>query len=272
MTKSPQAFRSIGEVARLVGVATHVLRYWESQFPALSPVKRPDGRRYYRPDDVALAAGLCEVMREDGLTIRGANLLIAKDKGASLRARGRARLGLVDGAENGAQNGADEASADAAVTSAARAARRRKTARTPADGTDASTAPRPTARTPRRPPAPPSDSLPLFPDLFATEAESEPPTAPDTTAMPTAPAHRAPAPKFDAAARAKDRVQDRVPDTAAAPDHAPPATAERSTAPHRPILWLSRLTSTAAALRVRTAPMPDEARHLARALRRAHHV
>ena len=90
--KSPQAFRSIGEVARLVGVATHVLRYWETQFPALAPVRRPDGRRYYRPDDLLLAAGLCEVMREEGLTIRGAQRLIALDKGATLRERGRLRL------------------------------------------------------------------------------------------------------------------------------------------------------------------------------------
>lgn len=90
--KSPQAFRSIGEVARLVGVATHVLRYWETQFPALAPVRRPDGRRYYRPDDLLLAAGLCEVLREDGLTIRGARRLIEMDKGAALRERGRLRL------------------------------------------------------------------------------------------------------------------------------------------------------------------------------------
>lgn len=90
--KSPQAFRSIGEVARLVGVATHVLRYWETQFPALAPVRRPDGRRYYRPDDLLLAAGLCEVLREDGLTIRGARRLIDLDKGAALRDRGRLRL------------------------------------------------------------------------------------------------------------------------------------------------------------------------------------
>lgn len=90
--KSPQAFRSIGEVAGLVGVATHVLRYWETQFPALAPVRRPDGRRYYRPDDLFLAAGLCEVMREDGLTIRGARRLIERDKGAAIRQRGRQRL------------------------------------------------------------------------------------------------------------------------------------------------------------------------------------
>lgn len=92
MTKSPHAFRSIGEVARLVGVATHVLRYWETQFTALRPVKRADGRRHYRPDDVLLVAGICEALHEEGLTIRGARRLIAMDGGAGLRARGAGRL------------------------------------------------------------------------------------------------------------------------------------------------------------------------------------
>lgn len=104
MRKATEAFRSIGEVARLVGVATHVLRYWEGQFPALSPVKRADGRRYYRPDDVRLAAGLYQVLREDGLTLRGARKLISKDKGAALRVLGGQRLGgewaLSEGADS----------------------------------------------------------------------------------------------------------------------------------------------------------------------------
>ncbi|PZO66545.1 MAG: MerR family transcriptional regulator [Paracoccus denitrificans] len=93
MAKSPDAYRSIGEVARLIGVAPHVLRYWEQQFSQLSPVKRADGRRYYRPDDVRLAAGLCEVLRVEGLTIRGAKRLITSDRGALVRQRGAVRLG-----------------------------------------------------------------------------------------------------------------------------------------------------------------------------------
>ncbi|MDS9468556.1 MerR family transcriptional regulator [Paracoccus sp. MBLB3053] len=93
MDKSPDAFRSIGEVSRLVGVAPHVLRYWETQFSQLSPVKRGDGRRYYRPDDVRLVAGLCQVMREEGLSIRGAKRLISSDRGAELRRIGEIRLG-----------------------------------------------------------------------------------------------------------------------------------------------------------------------------------
>nr|WP_010392415.1 MerR family transcriptional regulator [Paracoccus sp. TRP] len=93
MSKSPDAFRSIGEVSRLVGVAPHVLRYWETQFSQLAPVKRADGRRYYRPDDVRLVAGLYQVMREEGLSIRGAKRLIAADRGTGLREIGAARLG-----------------------------------------------------------------------------------------------------------------------------------------------------------------------------------
>ncbi|MTE00054.1 MerR family transcriptional regulator [Paracoccus sp. YIM 132242] len=97
MTKGADAFRSIGEVARLLGVAPHVLRYWETQFPLLKPMKRPDGRRYYRPEDVRLAAGLCTVLRDEGLTIRGAKKLLARDRGATVRERGLERLaGLAD--------------------------------------------------------------------------------------------------------------------------------------------------------------------------------
>lgn len=93
MAKGAEAFRSIGEVAKLIGVAPHVLRYWETQFGLLKPMKRADGRRYYRPDDVRLAAGLCEVLRDEGLTIRGAKKLLAKDRGETVRARGALKLG-----------------------------------------------------------------------------------------------------------------------------------------------------------------------------------
>ncbi len=97
MKKAVDAFRSIGEVSQLVGVAPHVLRYWEAQFPLFSPVKRRDGRRYYRPDDVKLAAGLCALLREDGVSIRGAKKLMSADRGASLKARGAARLPALFG-------------------------------------------------------------------------------------------------------------------------------------------------------------------------------
>lgn len=96
MAKSAEAFRSIGEVAKLVGVAPHVLRYWETQFTMLRPMKRGDGRRYYRPADIALAAGICELLRDQGLTIRGARKQLSDDKGQSVRALGSARLSRDD--------------------------------------------------------------------------------------------------------------------------------------------------------------------------------
>lgn len=96
MQKGTEAFRSIGEVASMLGIAPHVLRYWETQFAQLRPMKRPDGRRYYRPEDVQLAAGLCEVLREEGLTIRGARKLLARDRGESVRQRGAERLARSD--------------------------------------------------------------------------------------------------------------------------------------------------------------------------------
>lgn len=93
MAKGAEAFRSIGEVAKLIGVAPHVLRYWETQFSLLKPMKRGDGRRYYRPDDVRLAAGICEILRDEGLTIRGAKKMLAKDRGETVRRRGAIKLG-----------------------------------------------------------------------------------------------------------------------------------------------------------------------------------
>lgn len=99
MRKKAEAFRSIGEVAKLLGVAPHVLRYWETQFSQLRPMKRPDGRRYYRQEDVLLAAGIYEILRDDGLTIRGAKKRLAQDRGQEIREKGALRLGEALGAE-----------------------------------------------------------------------------------------------------------------------------------------------------------------------------
>ncbi|WP_347137918.1 MerR family transcriptional regulator [Paracoccus sp. SSK6] len=127
MTKGADAFRSIGEVARLLGVAPHVLRYWETQFSLLKPMKRPDGRRYYRPDDVRLAAGLCTILRDEGLTIRGAKKLLARDRGAAVRERGAARLAeIVDAAEPVADIDITEDEADALPAHAPRSRHRRR--------------------------------------------------------------------------------------------------------------------------------------------------
>lgn len=70
--KEPGALRTIGEVAKALGLKQHVLRYWEEQFPMLRPLTRAGGRRYYRPEDVALVARIDELLHREGYTIRGA--------------------------------------------------------------------------------------------------------------------------------------------------------------------------------------------------------
>jgi len=70
--KSAEAFRTIGEAAAELGLKTHVLRFWETKFDNLRPMKRPDGRRFYRPDDMELLRRLQNLLHVQGLTIRGA--------------------------------------------------------------------------------------------------------------------------------------------------------------------------------------------------------
>ena len=70
--KDAGALRTIGEVAQATGVKSHVLRYWEAQFPTLKPLKRSGGRRYYRPEDVALIETIDRLVNREGYTLRGA--------------------------------------------------------------------------------------------------------------------------------------------------------------------------------------------------------
>lgn len=79
MEKSRDAFRTIGEVADLLGTPAHVLRFWESRFPQIRPVKRAGGRRYYRPSDVALLSGIKRLLHGDGLTIRGVQKVLREN-------------------------------------------------------------------------------------------------------------------------------------------------------------------------------------------------
>ena len=78
MSKSAQAFRTIREVADWLGVAAHVLRFWESKFTQIKPVKRAGGRRYYRPADMALVGGIKVLLHDRGLTIRGVQKMISE--------------------------------------------------------------------------------------------------------------------------------------------------------------------------------------------------
>ena len=79
MEKSPEAFRTISEVADLLDTPAHVLRFWESRFPQIRPVKRAGGRRYYRPSDVALLSGIKRLLHGDGLTIRGVQKVLREN-------------------------------------------------------------------------------------------------------------------------------------------------------------------------------------------------
>ena len=69
--KAPDAFRTIGELSAELGVAQHILRYWETRFPQLKPLQRAGNRRYYRAADVALARRIHDLLANQGYTVRG---------------------------------------------------------------------------------------------------------------------------------------------------------------------------------------------------------
>jgi len=74
--KAPGAFRTIGELSQELGVAQHILRYWETKFPQLRPLQRAGNRRYYRPADVDLARKIHRLLSQDGYTVRGVQKLL----------------------------------------------------------------------------------------------------------------------------------------------------------------------------------------------------
>ena len=80
MSKSRDAFRTISEVSTTLDTPAHVLRFWESKFNQVKPVKRAGGRRYYRPADMNLLAGIKGLLHDDGMTIKGAQKLL-REKG-----------------------------------------------------------------------------------------------------------------------------------------------------------------------------------------------
>jgi len=82
--KSADAFRTISEVANWLGVQTHVLRFWESKFTQIKPVKRAGGRRYYRPADMELIGGIKILLHDNGMTIRGVQKILREQGVAAL--------------------------------------------------------------------------------------------------------------------------------------------------------------------------------------------
>ena len=81
--KAPDAFRTIGELSAQLGVAQHILRYWETKFPQLKPLQRAGNRRYYRPAEVALARRIHHLLSQQGYTVRGVQKLLADRSAAA---------------------------------------------------------------------------------------------------------------------------------------------------------------------------------------------
>ena len=165
MSKSAEAFRTISEVAEVLDTPAHVLRFWESRFAQIKPVKRAGGRRYYRPADVALLGGIRKLLHDDGLTIRGVQKI--------LRERGVRHVAAVAGLD---LDTADDAAMAPVVTEQA--------------APPAAAAPWPAAPAPVSAPAgsalqPDPDDLPQ--DLFAAADKSSPvqTARPFTTPLPT---------------------------------------------------------------------------------------
>jgi DNA-binding transcriptional MerR regulator len=88
MDKSPDAFRTISEAAEDLNLPQHVLRFWETRFPQIKPLKRGGGRRYYRPDDVELLRAIKQLLYGEGYTIKGVQRLF-KEQGARAIAAAR---------------------------------------------------------------------------------------------------------------------------------------------------------------------------------------
>ena len=92
--KSPGAFRTISEVSNALEVPPHVLRFWETKFPQIKPLKRGGGRRYYRPEDVSLLRQIRQLLYNDGYTIKGVQRLL---KEGALK--NTAQVGVVTASE-----------------------------------------------------------------------------------------------------------------------------------------------------------------------------
>tara|TARA_A100001011_G_scaffold362729_1_gene412033 strand:+ start:369 stop:803 length:435 start_codon:yes stop_codon:yes gene_type:complete len=77
--KSPHAFRTISEASDILSLPPHVLRFWESKFTQIKPIKRAGGRRFYRPNDILFILGIKKLLHSDGLTINGVKRIIKEN-------------------------------------------------------------------------------------------------------------------------------------------------------------------------------------------------
>jgi len=96
--KSPEAFRTISEVSAELDLPQHVLRFWETRFSQIRPMKRGGGRRLYRPDHIALLRGIKALLYDDGMTIKGVQKVLREKGQKAVISRGRAdaELGIQE--------------------------------------------------------------------------------------------------------------------------------------------------------------------------------
>ena len=92
MEKSPEAFRTISEAAEELNVPQHVLRFWETRFTQIKPMKRAGGRRYYRPADIELLKGIHTLLYNQGYTIRGVQRILKEESGSYVVGIGRGEV------------------------------------------------------------------------------------------------------------------------------------------------------------------------------------
>ncbi|MEM7703020.1 MAG: MerR family transcriptional regulator [Pseudomonadota bacterium] len=120
--KDETALRTIGEVSEALDIKPHVLRYWEQQFSLLKPLKRSGGRRYYRPEDVALVEEIDRLVHEEGYTLKGAEAVLRSsgkpglDRRAADRRSGDRRSGGKAKMQPGDQASADDPKPDLSQT------------------------------------------------------------------------------------------------------------------------------------------------------------
>lgn len=107
MDKSPDAFRTIREVAEDLDLPQHVLRFWETRFNQIKPMKRGGGRRYYRPQDVDLIKGIRHMLYDQGYTIKGVQRLLRENGNQFLIAIGHGDIAAIDAIAQRKQADAD---------------------------------------------------------------------------------------------------------------------------------------------------------------------
>ena len=129
MEKSPEAFRTIREVAEAMALPQHVLRFWETRFPQIRPLKRAGGRRYYRPDDVERLRLIKRLLYDEGYTIKGVQKLF-RDQGARALTNGAFDAGTAFDAAASSEFALSVEPDPVSATEAAASKERRQTATT----------------------------------------------------------------------------------------------------------------------------------------------